>query len=57
MPLVLGMGGFSYARIASNGQICSSAINILAQNKRKITCAANIFTNLGTFQCNCGQSF
>jgi len=38
-------------------EICSSAINILAQSRGTITCAANIFTNLGTFQCSCSRSF
>ena len=38
-------------------ETCSSAVDILAQHRGTITCAANIFSNLGTFQCVCGRSF
>ena len=38
-------------------ELCSNAVDILAQNKGTIACAANIFSNLGSFQCVCGCTF
>ena len=35
-------------------EMCSSAVDVLAQNRGTIICAANVFSNLGTFYCACG---
>ena len=37
-------------------ELCSSAVDILAQNRGTISCAANIFSNLESFQCVCGRT-
>jgi len=39
-------------------EICSSGVNILAQNSGTVTCVVNIFSNVGScFYCIYGRSF
>ena len=35
-------------------ELCFNAVDILVQNRGTNTCAANIFSNLGTYYCGCG---
>jgi len=37
--------------------VVGDMFHILAQHRGTITCAAKIFSNLGTFQCACGHNF
>jgi len=56
----IGIGGGWFQLCQDRKQwseICSSAVEILAQNKGTITYAANSFFNLRTFQCSCDHSF
>jgi len=57
VQLALGMGGFSYVRIVNYGQNCVPVLLTFLQKTEKITCAANIFSNLESFQCVCGRTF
>ena len=38
-------------------ELCSSAVDVLVQNRGIITCFANIFSNLGAFYCAFGRCF
>jgi len=51
VQLALGMGGFSYARIVNNDQSCVPVLLTFLHKTGTITCAANIFSNLESFQC------
>ena len=38
-------------------ELCSCAVDVLAQSRGRNTGAANIFSNLGIFYCVCGRHF
>ena len=58
VPWVLGMNGSSCVKNCKQwSEMCSSAVDVLAQNRGTITCAANVFSNLRTFYCVCGRCF
>jgi len=53
----IGVGWFQLCQDHKQcSEICSSAINILAQSRGTVSYAANIFNNLET-NCMCGRSF
>ena len=52
--LDLLVGELGRYKMADWSEMCSNSIDVLVQKRRVLTCAANVFSGLGTYHCVCG---